>query len=78
MDQTLMDYAYSRSGYIVDLHDRTIFPGRCRVLNGVVDRIEPADEVPDQFLLPGLIDAHVHVESSMLPPSEFARVAVVH
>jgi adenine deaminase len=78
MDQTLMDDAYSRSGYIVDLHDRTIFPGRCRVLNGVVDRIEPADEVPDQFLLPGLIDAHVHVESSMLPPSEFARVAVVH
>ncbi len=33
---------------------------------------------PDHFILPGLIDAHVHIESSMLVPSEFARLAVVH
>ena len=34
--------------------------------------------VPEQFICPGFIDAHVHIESSMLVPSEFARLAVVH
>ena len=36
------------------------------------------EPVPDQYICPGFIDAHVHIESSMLVPSEFARLAVVH
>jgi adenine deaminase len=72
------DSRFSVPGRIVDLHDRRIFPGRVHVLNGIVDHIEPASDVPDRFVLPGFVDAHVHVESSMLPPSEFARAAVVH
>ncbi len=40
-----------------------------------------ADEVVDlegSYLAPGFIDAHVHIESSMAPPSEFARTVVPH
>jgi len=72
------DSRFSVAGRIVDVHDRRVFPGKVHVLNGVVDGIEPAADVPDRFVLPGFVDAHVHVESSMLPPSEFARAAVVH
>lgn len=38
----------------------------------------PATNFPNTFLLPGFIDAHVHIESSMLVPTEFARAAVLH
>jgi adenine deaminase len=69
---------FSISGHLVDLHNRRILTGRVHVTDGVIDRIERADDVPSQYVLPGFIDAHVHVESSMLTPSEFARAAVVH
>ncbi|PSQ86495.1 MAG: adenine deaminase, partial [Bacteroidetes bacterium QS_4_64_154] len=73
-----MPDSVSVAGHLVDLHDREIRAATVQVRDGVIDRIEPTDDVPDQCLLPGFIDAHVHVESSMLPPSEFARAAVVH
>ena len=75
---TPMSNSFSVAGHLVDLHDRTIRSAVVRVRDEVIDRVEPADDVPDQYLLPGFIDAHVHVESAMLPPSEFARAAVVH
>ena len=49
------------------------------VLKGEIASIRPTfarGDIP--FLMPGFIDAHVHVESSMLVPSEFARLAVTH
>lgn len=52
----------------------TVKEGRIARIRFLEDRIRP--EAP--FILPGFIDAHVHVESSMLVPSEFARLAVVH
>lgn len=66
------------SGQIVDLlHDR-IFPGTITIQNGKIQRIV-AEEVPsNNFLLPGLIDAHIHIESSMLTPAAFAALAVIH
>ncbi|PSQ83134.1 MAG: adenine deaminase, partial [Bacteroidetes bacterium QS_1_65_9] len=73
-----MPDSVSVAGHLVDLHDREIRAATVQVRDGVIDRIEPTDDVPDQYLLPGFIDAHVHVESSMLPPSEFARAAVPH
>ncbi|PSQ52393.1 MAG: adenine deaminase, partial [Bacteroidetes bacterium QH_10_64_37] len=73
-----MPDSVSVAGPLVDLHDREIRAATVQVRDGVIDRVEPADDVPDRYLLPGFIDAHVHVESSMLPPSEFARAAVVH
>jgi adenine deaminase len=64
---------------LVDLHQRRIYPARVTVSEGYIQRIE---EVPGAdfagYLMPGFVDAHIHIESSMLPPSEFARLAVVH
>lgn len=66
-------------GQFIDIPNRRIYPVSVRVENGKIaqiEKIEPNPELP--FLMPGFIDAHVHVESSMLVPSEFARLAVVH
>ncbi len=64
---------------IVDIINRKIFPGTVVVEDGKIKSIERDDLLkPDIYILPGFIDAHVHIESSMLVPSEFARLAVVH
>ncbi len=71
--------SFTIAGNIVDLQNEKIFKGRLYVENGTIKSIVPDDTVTEeQTLLPGLIDAHIHVESSMLIPSEFARLAVVH
>ena len=70
--------AFSLSGNIVDVVNRRIIPGTLWVENGLVARIEEGDAESDHYILPGLIDAHVHIESSMLVPAAFARLAVVH
>jgi adenine deaminase len=64
------------SGKIIDVHQRRIYPGIVNVMSGVIESIEETDVSPDVFIMPGLVDAHVHIESSMLVPSHFA-VAVV-
>src|SRR6516225_1839055 len=70
---------FSVSGNIVDVLTGKISPGTIVVCNGRIESIEPTEEISSQqFILPGFIDAHVHVESSMLVPSEFARLAVIH
>ncbi len=66
------------SGNIIDLHHRRIFFGEITIKNGHITRIEQKSGVSRSYILPGFVDAHVHVESSMLIPSEFARMAVVH
>jgi len=66
------------SGQIVDVHNRRVFPGRIIVEKGKISNIEETDSAAEVFILPGFVDAHVHIESSMLIPSEFARVAVKH
>jgi adenine deaminase len=63
-------------GQIVDLHTRRIFPGKVIIENGKIEAIEELQEAPERYILPGFVDAHVHIESSMLIPSEFARMAV--
>jgi len=67
-------------GRIVDLHARRIFPGEIEVTKGFISDVRESNSMPDSegFLCPGFIDAHVHIESSMLPPAEFARLAVIH
>jgi len=66
------------SGQIIDVVGRRMFPGTVTVENGRIADIveEPNNET--QIIMPGLVDAHIHIESSMLVPSEFARMAVVH
>lgn len=65
-------------GNVVDIPGKRTFAADVKVADGRVAAIDPVDEACDSFLLPGFIDAHVHVESSMLVPSEFARAAVLH
>ncbi len=66
------------SGHIIDIRKKRIYDGEIGVVNGIIHSIREITNVKDQFILPGFIDAHVHVESSMVVPSEFARMAVVH
>jgi adenine deaminase len=64
---------------LVDLHQRQVYSVALEVQEQKIQRIQKiASDANLPFLLPGFIDAHVHVESSMLVPSEFARLAVVH
>ncbi len=65
-------------GQIVDIENRRIYPGELEISNGKIDVIKEVWDAPSQFIIPGFVDAHVHIESSMLVPSEFARLAVLH
>lgn len=66
------------SGQLVDIEARRIYPAKVSITEGRIERIQEIPEADHQYILPGFIDAHVHIESSMLVPSEFARMAVVH
>jgi len=63
---------------LVDIKTRKIYPVTVEVLKGEISSITPLDAVCDTFILPGFIDAHIHIESSMCIPTEFARLAVRH
>lgn len=63
---------------LVDIHQRKIYPAEVMIESGKIISINQIDETFDQYILPGFIDAHVHIESSLLVPSEFARMAVTH
>lgn len=66
-------------GQFVDIPNREIYAVSLSVAHGKIGKLEKIEEDPSlPYLMPGFIDAHVHVESSMLVPSEFARLAVVH
>ena len=73
-----MGNSFSISGQYVDILKKHIYPATISVKNGIIESIESIIEAPMQYLMPGFIDAHVHVESSMLIPSSFARLAVTH
>ena len=65
-------------GQIVDIQNKRIYAGEITVENGkIISIIEKINEVKS-YILPGFIDAHIHIESSMLVPSEFAKIAVLH
>jgi adenine deaminase len=63
-------------GIIVDAFARRQFKGEITVDNGKIINIEEKEHENEQYILPGLVDAHVHIESSMTVPSVFARMAV--
>lgn len=71
--------ATTHRGQIVDIPNERIFPGIIEVQDGKITAVrEDAGVTEQSFLCPGFIDAHVHIESSMLTPPEFARIAVIH
>lgn len=65
-------------GQIVDITNRRIYSGEITVENGKIIAISEKNHDVKTFILPGFIDAHIHIESSMLVPSEFAKIAVLH
>ncbi|PVY38540.1 adenine deaminase [Pontibacter virosus] len=73
-----MHSSYTVSGRIINLHQQEIFEGTVHVSNGRISKIVREASSSSSYILPGFVDAHVHVESSMLVPSEFARLAVPH
>ncbi|GAA4811522.1 adenine deaminase [Litoribaculum gwangyangense] len=65
-------------GNIVDIPNKRIYKGEITVVNGKIKAIFEKEHDVNHFILPGFVDAHIHIESSMLVPSEFARLAVKH
>ncbi len=73
--------SFKIQGNIVDIFNKEIYFGTVTVDNGKILSIEPTTNNKPQttnYILPGFIDSHVHIESSMLVPAEFAKLAVVH
>ncbi|MBQ8957156.1 MAG: adenine deaminase [Bacteroidales bacterium] len=73
-----MNNSFTIGGQIVDLVNSRIFSGVVVVEDGKITKIEQQPVGNTQYIMPGFVDAHVHIESSMLVPSEFARLAVCH
>ncbi len=69
---------YSVQGKLLDVFNKRTYPAIVSVKNGKIVSIEETNNAPDQYILPGFVDAHVHIESSMLVPTAFAQLAVVH
>ncbi len=65
-------------GHLVDIEARAIYPACIKIAKNRLVAIEKIEAAPPQYILPGLIDSHIHIESSMLVPSEFAKIAVQH
>ena len=65
-------------GQIVDIENRRIYSGEVTVENGKIVSVIEKQHNNKNYILPGFVDAHIHIESSMLVPSEFAKIAVLH
>ncbi len=73
--------SFTITGNIVDILNKSIYEATIEVVDGKIKTIVPTantEKPSNNFILPGFVDSHVHIESSMLIPSEFARLAVVH
>ncbi len=65
-------------GNLLNVFTEEIYPAEIFFENGVIKCVKPVKEDLDDFILPGFIDAHIHIESSMLTPSRFAETVVPH
>ncbi|WP_346881602.1 adenine deaminase [uncultured Algibacter sp.] len=65
-------------GQIVDIQNKRVYKGEITCKDGIIVSITEQEHDVNHYILPGFVDAHIHIESSMLVPSEFAKMAVVH
>jgi len=65
-------------GVVYDPISKGIIPGRIVIVAGRIDRIEPDENITSPIILPGFVDSHIHIESSMLIPTEFSKMAAKH
>ena len=71
--------SFTVEGNFVNVFNREIYPAQIIIENNRIKSInKTANAEHKNFILPGFIDSHVHIESSMLIPSEFARLATIH
>jgi adenine deaminase len=76
-----MENSFIITGNITDLFEHRVFYGRIIIEKDRIKEVEILEQGPrkdEPYIIPGFTDAHIHIESSMLVPSEFARMAVVH
>ncbi len=73
-----MKTSFTISGNIVDVVKERIFKGKITVEQGKIVRIDEGEVDSDQYIMPGFVDAHIHIESSMLSPVEFAKASVIY
>jgi adenine deaminase len=86
--ETVINRLYLFGGRIIDVERKTVYSGNLLLENGIIAAIFPPDgrppsntkiiDISERFISPGFIDSHIHIESSMVPPLEFARAAVPH
>ena len=62
-------------GQFVDIPNEQIYPAKVTVQDGLIYAIEKIEEALPYYIMPGFIDAHIHIESSMLVPTAFSRIA---
>ena len=70
--------AIIKEGNIVDLNNGSVYSASVTIEQGRITAIRKLRSSSGPFIIPGFVDAHIHIESSMLPPAEFARLAVTH
>jgi len=63
---------------LLDVVNRTMYPAEVFIVDGRISDIHRVDEKLDEYILPGFVDSHIHIESSMLTPVEFSRAAIPH
>ena len=76
--ESMENQKFTLSGNIVDVVNQRIYTGTISVTDGVIVAIKDEPVIETNYIIPGLIDAHVHIESSMVVPARFAQKAVVH
>jgi Adenine deaminase len=65
-------------GNIIDLFNENIYPGKILVKNNKILSVKKTNVEYNKYILPGYVDAHIHIESSLLCPSRFAEVVIPH
>lgn len=65
-------------GNLADIHSRSVYPASITMENGTIIDISRIEKKLDTFIVPGFIDAHIHIESSLLIPENFGPVALSH